>query len=50
MSAFFEETWFLWWILAVIIILQWFAANSVDHLWEGSSPQFEDEDRNLSES
>jgi hypothetical protein len=30
MIVFFEKTWFLWWAFAVIVILRWFSAASVD--------------------
>jgi hypothetical protein len=45
MAAFLEETWLLWWILAIVVILQWFAANSVDAAWEVAAPHLDDESR-----
>ncbi len=30
MLTFLENTWFLWWLLAIILILQWFHAISND--------------------
>jgi hypothetical protein len=30
MLQFMENTWFLWWIISVVIILRWFQVLSVD--------------------
>jgi hypothetical protein len=30
MSLFIEQTWFLWWIVAVVFILRWFHVSSQD--------------------
>jgi len=30
MIPFFEKTWFLWWIFAVVVILRWFHTQSED--------------------
>jgi len=37
MMAFFEATWFFWWIFAVIAILRWFnKASEYDHYLDGA--------------
>jgi hypothetical protein len=46
-SLFFEKTWFLWWMFAVVIILRWFhvlwAGADIDVLEEVNS--YRDESR-----
>jgi hypothetical protein len=37
--GFIEKTWFLWWIFAVIVILRWFSAASVDPPIEPYAPE-----------
>ena len=34
MLAFFEQTWFLWWVAALVVILRWFHVASADGAWE----------------
>lgn len=34
MIPFFEKTWFLWWIFAVVVILRWFHTQSADGAFE----------------
>jgi len=34
MISFFEKTWFLWWMFAVLIILRWFHTQSADIAFE----------------
>jgi len=42
MVAFFEHTWFLWWVIAVVAILRWFHVNSIDDVCEDSAEQESD--------
>jgi hypothetical protein len=35
MTLFIEETWFLWWLFAVVLILRWFHITSMDTDAEG---------------
>jgi len=37
MIPFFEKTWFLWWIFAVVVILRWFHTQSTDGAFEEAS-------------
>jgi hypothetical protein len=38
--SFLENTWFLWWVLAVVIILRWFH-HAMQEQAEGDDPQSE---------
>lgn len=38
MAEFFTNTWFLWWMLAVIIIVRWFHVAAVDDSEEQPLP------------
>ena len=38
MIAFFEKTWYLWWLLANVVIVRWFHGLSPDVTWEASDP------------
>ena len=37
MAAFFQQTWWLWWAVAVVGILRWFRVTSADDAWEDSA-------------
>lgn len=30
MAAFFQQTWLLWWIVGLMVVLRWFQVVSVD--------------------
>jgi len=36
MVRFFEETWFVWWVFAIVVIVRWFYIVSADRAWEDS--------------
>jgi hypothetical protein len=38
MIAFFEKTWYLWWLLANVVIVRWFHGLSSEVTWEASDP------------
>jgi hypothetical protein len=38
MIAFFEKTWYLWWLLANVVIVRWFHGLSSEVTWETSDP------------
>jgi hypothetical protein len=43
MAAFFEQTWFLWWIVTIALIVRWFhVVKTVDEqddlLWDALAP------------
>jgi hypothetical protein len=38
--TFIEKTWFLWWIFAIMIILRWFSAASVDPHLDAALEEF----------
>jgi hypothetical protein len=37
MAEFFEKTWFIWWVVASIVISRWFHVTSVDNADESSA-------------
>jgi hypothetical protein len=39
MAAFFEKTWVLWWMYAVVVILRWFYVNRVADEWDVHEPE-----------
>ena len=38
MAAFFAKTWFLWWMVAVVIVMRWFHVAGVNELEEQTWP------------
>jgi len=42
MIPFFEKTWFLWWIFAVVVILRWFHTQSADGAFEEAAGEPEE--------
>ncbi len=46
MAAFFAKTWFLWWMLAVVIVMRWFHVAGVDVIEEQFLPTGESDEGN----
>ncbi len=38
MATFFANTWFLWWMVAVVIVVRWFHVAAVDEIEEQQLP------------
>ncbi|HTW32894.1 MAG TPA: hypothetical protein VMD76_14525 [Candidatus Sulfotelmatobacter sp.] len=43
MAAFFENTWFLWWTLAVVIVLRWLHVISPQESQDGAIQENDEE-------
>jgi hypothetical protein len=37
MAAFLAKTWFIWWTVAVVVIMRWFQVAVADHTSAASS-------------
>jgi len=44
MAAFFSHTWFVWWTIAVVVILRWLHVIAPDNTWDEAHPDSSDEE------
>jgi hypothetical protein len=44
MAAFFSHTWFVWWGVAVVVLLRWLHVIAPDHAFDATQPDPLDEE------
>jgi hypothetical protein len=44
MIDFLSHTWFVWWTLAVVVVLRWLHVIAPDNSWDESEPDQNDEE------